>query len=112
MLRAVQWSIVVVLALLAGGAPAAGTSQSHDLDSFVFLALHELRTKGISLTGGNIGVNEPAGVLWASSHGEIDAPASQVIADTIRASDGSRCAAGGFFANTVVGTAGCGPATK
>jgi hypothetical protein len=112
MLRAVQWSVVFALALLAGGAPAAGTSQSHDLDSFVFFALHELRTKGISLTGGNIGVNEPAGILWASSHGEIDAPASQVIADTVRASDGSRCATGGFFANTVVGTAGCGPATK
>ncbi len=100
-----------LIALLAGALPGVAGAQSRDLGSYVFLALHELRTKGITVTGtGNIGVNEPQGFLSASSHGEIDAPGSQVVADFLRVSADSRCSANGLFSNHVFRPmGGCGP---
>jgi len=77
-------------------APAA--AQSRDMDSYLLFALEGMRTKGLSVSSGNIGVNDPNGAI-SSSHGTIDAPQSDVVAGMVRASVRSRCRR--LYANTV-----------
>src|SRR5205814_4323515 len=91
------------------GAPAtAAGAQSRDMDSYLLFALQGMRTKGLSVSSGNIGVNDPNGVIW-SAHGVIDAPQSDVVAGTVRASERSRCRR--LYANTVPDAMpGCQPA--
>src|SRR5438477_9714262 len=98
-------------ALLVAMAPAAARAQSRDVGAYVLFALEGLRTKGIAVAGGgNVGVNAGTGLIYASSHAEIDAPGSQVVAATVRAGDQSLCHA--LYANAVVRPmAGCGPAS-
>src|SRR5438445_11953016 len=42
-------------------APAA--AQSRDLDSYLLFALEGMRTKGLSISSGNLGVNDPNGAI-------------------------------------------------
>src|SRR5437867_994588 len=88
--------LLVLLLTAVTTAPAA--AQSRDMDSYLLFALEEMRTKGLSISSGNIGVNDPNGVIW-SAHGVIDAPQSDVVAGMVRASEHSRCRR--LYANTV-----------
>src|SRR5947207_2648349 len=69
-------------------APAG--AQSRDLDSYLLFALQGMRTKGLSVSSGSIGVNDPNGAS-SSAHAVIDAPQSDVVAGMVRASVRSRC---------------------
>ncbi|HJQ83519.1 MAG TPA: hypothetical protein VKA21_05550 [Candidatus Binatia bacterium] len=113
-LKPIATKLALAVAVLATVLPGAALAQSRDLNTYVLFALRELRTKGISVpSGGDIGVNEPNGLLSASSHGEIDAPASQVVADVVRASTDSRCARNGLFSNLVYREMpGCAPPAR
>src|SRR2546428_13174882 len=83
-------------------------AQSPELDSFVLFALEGIRTKGLSLTSGNIGVNDPNGAVSATIHGVIDAPQSDIMAGMVRASTRSTCRH--LYANIVPDTLpGCQP---
>jgi hypothetical protein len=104
---------LALLALVAFAVPARVDAQSHDLDSYLLFATSGIRTKGIDMTGpGNFGVNDPNGTIFSSSHGNIDAPESQIIANMVSVGANTRCAPGGLFANvTRREMADCGPAT-
>src|SRR5437773_10805123 len=84
--------------LLTALTTAPAGAQSRDMDSYLLFALQGMRTKGLSVSSGNIGVNDPNGVIW-SAHGVIDAPESDVVAGMVRASVRSRCRR--LYANTV-----------
>jgi hypothetical protein len=76
-----------------------------DLQSYVLFATQDIRTRGLRVRGGNVGVN--AGRLIIRR--ELDAPSSQVIADTVEFLPINSCVAGELFANFP--TSGpCGPA--
>jgi hypothetical protein len=86
-------------------APAA--AQSRDLDSYLLFALEGMRTKGLSISSGHLGVNDPNGAIF-SAHGTIDAPESDIVAGMVRASVRSRCRH--LYANNVPDAmAGCQP---
>ena len=84
--------------LLTGLGTAPAGAQSRDMDSYLLFALQGMRTKGLSISSGHIGVNDPSGAIF-SAHGTIDAPQSDVVAGMVRASVGSRCR--NLYANTV-----------
>src|SRR3989442_15053523 len=84
--------------LLTAVTTAPAGAQSRDMDSYLLFALQGVRTKGLSVGNGNIGVNDPNGAI-SSAHGVIDAPQSDVLAGMARASLCSRCCR--LFANTV-----------
>jgi hypothetical protein len=92
----------VVALLLTGFWVASAAAQSRHLDSYVLFALEGIRTKGLTLSSGDIGVNDPDGAISASSHGVIDAPQSDLVAGMVRASVKSRCLH--LYANLAVGT--------
>src|SRR5687767_4783251 len=95
----------ILLVLLAGLAPLPAAAQSRDVNSYVLLALDELRTKGLTIVAGDVGVNAAGGSLSASSHGVISAPHSAIVADMTRMSTQSVCLQ--HFAN--VHRESCGP---
>jgi hypothetical protein len=99
--------LLACLLVLPAAVPLRAAAQSRDLDTYVLFALKELRTKGLTLSSGDVGVNQPEGLLSASSHGVIDAPQSQLVAEIVRMSARSRCAL--QFAN--VYREACGPAS-
>jgi len=84
--------------LLTAVTTAPAGAQSRDMDSYLLFALQGMRTKGLSVSSGNIGVNDPNGAI-SSAHGVIDAPQSDVVAGMVRASVRSRCRR--LYANTV-----------
>jgi hypothetical protein len=91
-----RWSAIVLLGGLATAAPRpAGAQPSTHLDDYVLFADVELRTKGLRLAGGDVGVNQ--GSLF--SGGTLDVPGSTVAAGSVRIGSRSRCAA--LFANAV-----------
>ncbi|MFN8543231.1 MAG: hypothetical protein U0807_03380 [Candidatus Binatia bacterium] len=92
-------------AALAFGAPFAIAAPPSDLDTYVLLGVHGLRTKGIDAINGNIGVND--GILRA--RGAIHAPRSAVVADVAQFRDPSTCSA--LFANETVAPT-CAPPTS
>src|SRR5438046_1871538 len=93
--------------LLTALTTATAGAQSRDLDSYLLFALQGMRTKGLSISSGHIGVNDPSGAIF-SAHGVIDAPQSDVVAGMVRASVRSRCR--NLYANTVPDTMpGCQP---
>src|SRR5437867_1468406 len=92
----------LVALLLTGLWVASAAAQSRNLDTYVLFALEGIRTKGLSLSSGDIGVNDPNGAVSASSHGVIDAPQSDIVAGTVHASVRSRCRQ--LFANVVPDT--------
>ena len=102
---------LALLALVAFAIPARVEAQSHDLDSYLIFALTGLRTKGIKVIGpGNIGVNDPNGTIFTSSHNSIDAPEGQIVANLVSVGADTRCAPGGLFSNvTRRDMAECGP---
>src|SRR5947207_4310226 len=83
--------------LLTALTTAPAGAQSRDMDSYLLFALQGMRTKGLSVSSGNIGVNDPNGAI-SSAHGVIDAPQSDVVAGMVRASVRSRCRR--LYANT------------
>src|SRR6266581_4622849 len=89
--------------LLTAVTTAPAGAQSRDMDSYLLFALQGMRTKGLSVSSGNIGVNDPNGVIW-SAHGVIDAPQSDVVAGMVRASE--RTLPPGTYGNVVVFSAG------
>src|SRR2546425_5803973 len=70
-------SLLALLLTAVTTAPAG--AQSRDMDSYLLFALQGMRTKGLSVSSGNIGVNDPNGAI-SSAHGVIDAPQSDVVA--------------------------------
>jgi hypothetical protein len=94
----------LVCAILALVAPA-GAQPSQDIRSYVLLADTEFRTKGLTIEGGNLGVND--GSFFAG--GAVDAPNSQIVANEVTLDPASLCAE--LFANNPAGVPGCGPAT-
>jgi len=95
----------ILVLLLAALAPLPAAAQSRDLNSYVLFALDELRTKGLTIVAGDVGVNAAGGSLSASSHGVISAPHSAIVADMTRMSTQSVCLQ--HFAN--VHRESCGP---
>jgi len=94
------------LAPLVVWAPTPATAQSTNVNDYVLFADQVLRTKGVEVDNGDIAVNQAGGKLSASSHGRIEAPHSDVVTDTIRASDRSVC--GRLFSNVIFrAMAGC-----
>jgi hypothetical protein len=100
--------LAVATATLATLARSASTPNSN-LDSYVLMAVTKLRTTGLTVVAGNVGVN--SGLL--SIRNDFDAPVSQVAADTLefRAPAGG-CSMQQLFANfgTNANTP-CGPGT-
>jgi hypothetical protein len=102
-------ALAVVTTLMAALARPAG-AQSRDINTYVLFALQELRTKGPTLQNGDIGVNQPNGLLAVSPHGQIDAPHSQIVTDYFRSPVTSRCQA--LFSRPVSpAMTACGPAS-
>lgn len=101
MLHPLRRLLLIVLALAA---PATARAQSRTLEDYAILATDQLRSKGMSVKAGDVGVN--LGSLFAG--GAITAPTSEVVADTTRLAPGSTCA--GLFTGLLVGAA-CGPET-
>ena len=95
----------ILVLLLAAVVPLPAAAQSRDLNSYVLFALDELRTKGLTIVAGDVGVNAAGGSLSASSHGVISAPHSAIVADMTRMSTQSVCQQ--HFAN--VHRESCGP---
>src|SRR5438874_4197166 len=87
--------------LLTAVTTAPAGAQSRDMDSYLLFALQGMRTKGLFVTSGNIGVNDPNGAI-SSAHGVIEAPQSDVVAGMVRASVRSRCRH--LYANAVPDT--------
>src|SRR5437867_7119315 len=100
--------LLAFLLALPAASPTTAAAQSRDLETYVLFALKELRTKGLTLSSGDVGVNQAGGILSASSHHVVDAPQSQVVAEMMRMSSRSQCAR--QFANVYRET--CGPATQ
>ena len=94
-----------IVVLLAALVPLPAAAQSRDVNTYVLFALDELRTKGLTIVAGDVGVNAAGGSLSASSHGVISAPHSAIVADMTRMSTQSVCLQ--HFAN--VHRESCGP---
>ncbi|HYR96472.1 MAG TPA: hypothetical protein VEM57_07020 [Candidatus Binatus sp.] len=75
-------------------APVAADGPNLDLSTYFLFALDELRSKGITATGGNIGVNDGS---ISMPLGALDAPTSEITADSVRIPTTSACTR--LFAN-------------
>jgi hypothetical protein len=103
-------SKLTVLTALLAALPVAARAQSRDINTYVLFALKELRTKGPTIVSGDIGVNQADGLLSVSTHGQLIAPHSQVVADLMRSPAATLCHA--LFSNLVYQSMpSCGPAT-
>ena len=63
--------VLLLALLLTALTTAPAGNQSRDMDSYLLFALQGMRTKGLSVSSGNIGVNDPNGAI-SSAHGVID----------------------------------------
>src|SRR5258706_11477065 len=93
-------SLVLVLAAGAGA-----QSSSTNLDDYAVFADHGIRTRGMTVFAGDVGVNQGP----FTSTRSFDAPSSSLVADRVDLDPASRCA--GLFAASGQATAGCGPLT-
>lgn len=99
------------LAVLTAGwlvaAPATAPAQSRELSTYVLLGGSELRATGLTVSAGDIGVND--GTLYASR--PIEAPSSRIVGTRMRLHSSSSCSQ--LFANDVLTLAApaCGPGT-
>jgi len=97
--------ISLVLAVLGCLLATTGArAQSHSLDDYALFATDQLRTRGMTVQAGDVGVN--LGSLSAS--GVISASHSTVVANTAKLKPGSSCTA--LYAGVLTG-APCGPLT-
>ena len=97
--------ISLLLAVLGSALATTGAhAQSQSLDSYALFATDQIRTRGMTVHAGDVGVN--LGSLNGS--GVITASTSTVIANTARLKGGSSCTA--LYAGVLVGPA-CGPLT-
>jgi cysteine-rich repeat protein len=95
--------------LVVIGAPSAKAQPSSNLDDYVLFAEQSIRTKGLRVADGDIGVNQSGGRLDAPKFPAIAAPNSTVASDIVRIDESSQCME--LFANTVIRTGpSCGPA--
>ncbi|MFN8542944.1 MAG: DUF3604 domain-containing protein [Candidatus Binatia bacterium] len=77
----------LAIALLAMAATAEAAAPRRTLESYGLLAIEEIRSRGLLVTSGDLGVEHG---LFA---GRVDAPAGQIVAATVRLEAGARCAA-------------------
>lgn len=104
MLRPSLVPSALLVALSVTAAQAIPVDPPRTLSSYALFALDDLRTKGLEVTSGAVGVN--AGMIYA--HGPVRAPGLPVVADVVRIHEGSMC--GALYGNTVVRAgADCGP---
>ena len=103
-----RWvSALAMMLLLAPGHAGAASAPPATLGSYVLFALESLHTKGLTVEGGAIGVND--GDLQGLT-GPIVAPASEIAAETVTIDPASRCRQ--LFGDQVVRTGpGCAPPT-
>jgi hypothetical protein len=94
--------VLAVAALFLG--PAHVAAQATDLNGYALFALTGLRTKGLTVVRGNLGVND--GSFYMNSHGDLDAPQSEVAAETVRIPLTARCKQVYAASNVVTGS-GC-----
>ncbi len=100
-------SFALVLLVASTSASLAATQPPTTLGSYVLFALESLHTKGLTVEGGAIGVND--GDLQGLT-GPIVAPASEIAAATVIIDPASRCRQ--LFSDQVGRTGpGCAPAT-
>jgi hypothetical protein len=102
MVHSLRRSLVAMLVLACSAATAR--AQSRSLDDYAVFATDQLRSKGMTVKAGDVGVN--LGSLFAG--GAVTAPSSTVVADTTRLAPGSTCS--GLFTGLLLGPA-CGPQT-
>jgi len=100
--------VLVLLAVFGGARAALAAAQPPaTLGSYVLFALESLHTKGLTVEGGAIGVND--GDLQGLM-GPIVAPASEIAAETVTIDVASKCRQ--LFGNRFVRTGpGCAPPT-
>jgi cysteine-rich repeat protein len=110
MLRIRASSRLYVAAALVALLTSRGHAQpSTNLDDYALFADESLKTKGLHIADGDIGVN--SGQLDAQRAPAIDAPNSTVAASTVRINAVSICMQ--LFANSVRSSGpGCGPGTQ
>jgi hypothetical protein len=96
------WFATILLPTFVG-------AQSTNVQDYVLLAERQLKTKKLTVDGGNLGVNSPGGRFL--SRGTLDAPDTVVAADDVRIkSKNPVCAA--LIANLASGAdSDCGPPT-
>lgn len=98
-------AMAVATMVLPAAVAHAASGPPRTLSDFVLFALRDLRSKGLTMTAGAVGVND--GSLY--SHGPIAVPQSALVADTVRVDEASTC--GALFSNHAMRTGpGCGPA--
>ncbi|HZP40751.1 MAG TPA: hypothetical protein VFD84_04470 [Candidatus Binatia bacterium] len=91
------YAIGLTLSTLTLLVPSRAAAQSTDLDSYALFAIQEIRAKGLKVVGGgDVGVNNPDGELRV--HSRLDAPGSEISADTVRTLSAASCAT--LFANS------------
>ena len=102
-----QCRVLAVFALLSIAAPV-WAQPSQDLGSYALFALSQIRSKGLMVASGNVGVNNARGILFASR--ALEAPTSDVAASIVRIFPTSEC--DDLFAEIVSRSGpGCGNAT-
>jgi hypothetical protein len=79
-------SVVLAAPFLA---PLHVSAQSTELDDYALFALTGLRTKGLHVVRGHLGVND--GLFYLNSHGALDAPESDLAAELVRIPPTARC---------------------
>ncbi len=100
---------VLAVGTLVGVLAARAISADHpngNLNTYAIFAAQELNTRTFHVLSGNIGVNAGRMVL----HGDVEAPNSELTADTLVFFDGPQCHPGQLFANHP-STGPCGDAT-
>lgn len=78
----------VVLAVATTAASVASADVGRQLDDFALFASERIRTRGLHVLAGDVGVDEGS----FETRGAVTAPASTVAADVVRVGPGSTCA--------------------
>lgn len=85
-----QKFVFVLLAGLLASTPTRLAAQSTDLGGYALFAVEGLRAKGLRVRGGgDVGVNDVEGTLRV--HGRLDAPSSEIAADSVRTLSAAFC---------------------
>ncbi|HEV7732639.1 MAG TPA: hypothetical protein VGR62_10780 [Candidatus Binatia bacterium] len=96
-------TLAILVAMIAtitgvGGAWAAGPSRN--LDDYTLLGIDRVHLKDLAtVTSGNIGVNEPAGIALVVGRGSVFATGTTVVADSMR---GDRITLFDLYANRLL----------
>jgi hypothetical protein len=78
-LRSIALGILILILLAV---PATLRAQSNDIESYALFAVDEIRTHGLVVTDGNVGVNAAQGLFFSPF--PIRAPESELSANTVR----------------------------